>query len=64
MVNICREPEVCIGTALVCRYDKFSLVDLELYKAQARCLVALGIGGTKEQDIVLAVPLLAIDFLS
>lgn len=64
MVDVRRQSQVCITAALVCGEDKLSVVYLELHEAEARCLVAFRTGLAQEEDIVLAVPFLFVDFLN
>ena len=63
MIDVGRQPEVGIGAALVCCQYQFALIDLELYQAEARGLVALGIGSSEEEYIVLAIAFLAVYLL-
>lgn len=61
MVNVGRQAEVGVRTALVCRYNELRILNLELNERQTRSLVALRVGGTEEQDIVLGTAALGID---
>ena len=47
---------------LVGRQDQFALFDLELYEAEAWCLVAFRAGRTEEQHVVLAASFFPVDF--
>ena len=53
MINVGRQSKISVRTPLVCGNDKPPIINLELHEAQARRLIALGIGGTEEQDIIL-----------
>ena len=61
MVDVGRKSEVGVGTALVGRNHEPAVVDLELHQAEARRLIALGVCGSEEQHVVLAVSLLPVD---
>lgn len=62
VVNIGGKSQVGIGTALIGRHYQIAAVELELYEAEARCLVGLRVGGTEEEHIVLTAALLSVDF--
>ncbi len=53
MINVGRQSKISVRASLVCGNDKPSIIDLELHETQARRLIALGIGGTEKQDIIL-----------
>ena len=53
MINVGRQSKISVRTPLVCGNDKPPIINLELHETQARRLIALGIGGTEEQDIIL-----------
>lgn len=61
MVDVRGQAKAGIGTPLVGGQHQFTVINLELYKGEARCLVAFGIRRAKEQHIVLTVPLLFVD---
>lgn len=60
MVDVCRESEACIGTALISRDNELASVNLELNERQTRGLVRLRVGFAQEEDIVLGGALLPI----
>lgn len=61
MVDVGGQSEVGVAAPLVCRHHEFAVLYLELHEAQARCLVALRVGGAEEQHVVLAAALFPVD---
>ncbi len=53
VVYVGRQPEIGVGAALVGGHHQFAVLDLELNERQAWGLVALCLGRSEEQHIVL-----------
>lgn len=63
MINIWRQPQVCITTSLIGRYHQLLSINLKLYQTKAWRLVTFGTGLAQEQHVVLATTFLPVDFL-